>query len=109
MAGLDTTSATVEWAMTELLRNQEKLMKIKKELQQVFNKDEKPKDSDIFKLTYLQAVVRETLRLHPKAPILIHKSVAEVDICGFRVPKDAQVLVNVWSMGRDPGIWTDPN
>ncbi|KAK7390597.1 hypothetical protein VNO78_25906 [Psophocarpus tetragonolobus] len=108
VAGLDTTSATVEWVMTELLCNPEKLLKTKKELEQVLCQDEEPNDSDISKLTYLQAVVKETLRLHPTAPILVHKSMDDIDICGFKVPKDAQVLVNVWSMGRDENIWTNP-
>ncbi|KAK7349791.1 hypothetical protein VNO77_07472 [Canavalia gladiata] len=109
VAGIDTTSATIEWAMAELLQNPEKLMKTRKELQQVLSKDEEPKDCDITNLPYLQAVVKETLRLHPTAPILVHKSVAEVDLCGFRIPKEAQVLVNVWNMGRDSSIWTEPN
>jgi cytochrome P450 len=109
VAGTDTTSATVEWAMAELLQNPKKLKKARKELQQVINKDEDPKDLDINKLPYLQAVVKETLRLHPSAPILVHKSISDVDLCGFKVPKDTQVLVNVWSMGRDSSIWTDPN
>jgi cytochrome P450 len=109
VAGTDTTSATVEWAMAELLQNPKKLKKARKELQQVINKDEDPKDLDINKLPYLQAVVKETLRLHPSTPILVHKSISDVDLCGFRVPKDTQVLVNVWSMGRDSSIWTDPN
>jgi cytochrome P450 len=95
--------------MAELLQNPKKLKKARKELQQVINKDEDPKDLDINKLPYLQAVVKETLRLHPSAPILVHKSISDVDLCGFRVPKDTQVLVNVWSMGRDSSIWTDPN
>jgi cytochrome P450 len=109
VAGTDTSSATVEWAMAELLQNPKKLKKLRKELQQVINKDEDPKDLDINKLPYLQAVVKETLRLHPSAPILVHKSISDVDLCGFRVPKDTQVLVNVWSMGRDSSIWADPD
>ncbi|ESW06016.1 hypothetical protein PHAVU_010G012700 [Phaseolus vulgaris] len=110
VAGLDTTSATIEWVMAELLHNPQKLSKTKTELEQVFGETGfEPEDSNISKLTYLQAVVKETLRLHPTAPILIHKSVAEVDICGFKVPKDAQVLINLWSMGRDSDIWTHPN
>ncbi|KAL2330858.1 hypothetical protein Fmac_018439 [Flemingia macrophylla] len=108
-AGIDTTAATIEWVMAELLCNPDKLTIIRRELQQVLCKERELEDSDISKLNYLQAVVKETLRLHPTAPVLIHKSVAEVDICGFRVPIDAQVLVNLWTMGRDSSIWTDPN
>lgn len=110
MAGLDTTSATIEWVMAELLHNPQKLSKTKRQLEQVFGESGlEPEDSNISKLTYLQAVVKETLRLHPTGPIVVHKSVADVDICGFHVPKDAQVLVNLWSMGRDSDFWTDPN
>lgn len=109
IAGLDSTSSTVEWAMAGLLQNPEKLKKTRKELQQVLSKDGELTDSDINKLPYLQAVVKETLRLHPPGPLLAYKSVAEVEICGFRLPKDATVLVNVWGMGHDSSIWTDPN
>ncbi|WVZ17664.1 hypothetical protein V8G54_010646 [Vigna mungo] len=83
--------------MAELLHNLEKLSKTKKELEQVFSESWfETEDSTLSKLTYLQAVVKETL-------------IAEVDICGFQVPEDAQVPFNVWSMGRDSSIWTDPN
>ncbi|KAL2330827.1 hypothetical protein Fmac_018408 [Flemingia macrophylla] len=78
VAGLDTTAATIEWVMAELLCNPEKLTKTKRENQQFLSKKRELEDSDISKLNYLQAVVKETLRLHPTAPILIHKSVAEL-------------------------------
>jgi cytochrome P450 len=95
--------------MAELLQNPEKLKKTRKELQEVLNKDEEPKDSYITKLPYLQAVVKETLRLHPPVPLLMSKSVTEVNLDGYRVPKDVLLLTNVWSMGRNPSIWADPN
>ncbi|KAF7844707.1 geraniol 8-hydroxylase-like [Senna tora] len=95
---------------SELLHNPEKMNKAKEEIQQVFTKhQELIKDSDISKLPYLQAIIKETLRMHPAAPILVHKSEAEVEISGFRVPKEAQVLINVWAMGRDPSIWASPD
>ena len=99
----------MEWAMAELLQNPDKMKKAREELQQVLPKDkEAPKESDISKFPYLQAIVKETFRLHPVAPILLHKSKANVDICGYRVPKDAGVFVNVWAIGRDSNIWTNP-
>ncbi|KAJ6940269.1 geraniol 8-hydroxylase isoform X1 [Populus alba x Populus x berolinensis] len=107
IAGTDTTSSTVEWAMTELLLNPDKMVKAKNELQQV----EGPvQESDISRCPYLQAIVKETFRLHPPAPLLLpRKAVSEVEMQGFTVPKNAQILINIWAIGRDPAIWPDPN
>ncbi|AES79992.2 putative geraniol 8-hydroxylase [Medicago truncatula] len=109
-AGIDTTSSTIEWIMVELLRNPSNMTKARTELSKVIGKDEIIEESDIFKLPFLQAVVKETFRLHPPAPLLVpHKCDESVNILGFNVPKNAQVIVNVWAMGRDPTIWKNPN
>ncbi|KAL3649498.1 hypothetical protein CASFOL_005901 [Castilleja foliolosa] len=103
-AGTDTTSGTVEWAMTELLRNPDKLLRLQKEIKD--NIIEGVQESDIPRLPYLQAVVKETFRLHPTAPLLLpHKADTDVEINGYTIPKDAQILVNVWASGRDPSVW----
>ncbi|KAK7349602.1 hypothetical protein VNO77_07089 [Canavalia gladiata] len=110
VAGTDTTASTIEWTMTELIRNPKILEKVRRELQQVVAKDEQVEESHISKLPFLRAVVKENLRLHPPAPFLVpHSSNVDVDLCGFFVPKNAQILINVWAMGRDPTIWTNPN
>ncbi|RZB94057.1 Geraniol 8-hydroxylase [Glycine soja] len=102
VGGIDTTSNTVEWMMAELLRNPGKIDK-RKELSQAIGKDVTIEESHILKLPFLRAVVKETLRLHPPGPFLVpHKCDEMVTIYGFKVPKNAQVLVNVWAMGRDP-------
>ncbi|CAI0409188.1 unnamed protein product [Linum tenue] len=108
--GTDTTSSTLEWAMAELLRNPYALAKVKEELDQVVGKGNHIRESDIHRLPYLQSIVKETLRLHPAVPLLIpRKAGADVEICGFTVPKGAQILVNAWAIGRDPSIWDDPD
>ncbi|XP_015950859.1 cytochrome P450 76T24-like [Arachis duranensis] len=111
VAGLDTTSITIEWAMAELLRNPEKMQKLKEELEHVLGKGEKQiEESHISNLPFLGAVVKETLRFHTPIPFLLpHKSQEDVELCGFTVPKNAQVWVNVWAMGRDSSIWINPN
>ncbi|KAF2603793.1 hypothetical protein F2Q70_00027292 [Brassica cretica] len=63
-------------------------------------------ESDISELPYLQAVMKEVFRLHPAAPLLVpRKAESDVEVLGFMVPKDTQVLVNVWAIGRDPSVW----
>ncbi|KAI3966500.1 hypothetical protein MKW92_001604 [Papaver armeniacum] len=109
-AGTDTSSSTVEWAMAELLHNPSKMTQAQQEISTIIGKDRLIKETDIIRLPHLQAIVKETLRLHPPAPFLVpHKAVVDVKMHNFVVPKDAQILVNVWAMGRDPTIWTDPN
>ncbi|KAK6918472.1 Cytochrome P450, partial [Dillenia turbinata] len=77
VAGSDTTSTALEWTMAELLRHPKTLAKAQAELREVIGKGKMVRESDISKLSYLQAVVKESLRLHPIVPIVIHKSAAE--------------------------------
>ncbi|KAI3839094.1 hypothetical protein MKX03_011093 [Papaver bracteatum] len=108
-AGTDTTSSTVEWAMAELLRNPSKMIKAQQEISNILGEDRPIEESHIIQLPYLQAVVKETLRLHPPVPFLVpHKAENNVEIYDFVVPKGAQLLVNVWAIGRDPTLWMDP-
>lgn len=110
MAGTDTVTSTVEWAMAELLRNPNVMSKAKSELNQLIGKGNLVEESDIAKLPYLQAIVKETFRLHPAVPLLLpRKAEIELEINGYKVPKGAQVLVNVWAIGRDPNLWDNPN
>ncbi|CAL5207892.1 unnamed protein product [Lathyrus oleraceus] len=110
VAGTDTVTSTVEWAMAELLRNPNVMSKAKSELNQLIGKGNLVEESDIAKLPYLQAIVKETFRLHPAVPLLLpRKAEIELEINGYKVPKGAQVLVNVWAIGRDPNLWDNPN
>ncbi|XP_077245708.1 geraniol 8-hydroxylase-like [Tasmannia lanceolata] len=109
-AGSETSSNTLEFAMAELLRNPHTMAKAKSELLQTITLEQQVEESDIARLPYLQAVVKETLRLHPPVPLMIpHKAESDVEICGFTIPKNTQVLVNAWAIGRDADIWPNPN
>ncbi|KAK7284931.1 hypothetical protein RJT34_19685 [Clitoria ternatea] len=108
MAGSETTSSTIEWAMTEVLRNRECMVKVKNELNSVVGREREVEESDIEKLPYLQGVVKETLRLHPPIPLLVpRKATEETEFMGYLIPKETQVFVNAWAIGRDPSAWEE--
>jgi len=86
------------------------MAKAQAEMEQLLGKGQSRtiQESDIPKLPYIQAIVKETMRLHPAAPFLVpHKAMTNVELCSYWVPKNAQVWVNVWSIGRDPNVWPD--
>ncbi|KAL7188803.1 hypothetical protein ACSBR1_038624 [Camellia fascicularis] len=107
-AGTDTSTSTIEWAMAELIKNPESMNKVREELAREINHDF-AKESHLPQLPYLQACVKETLRLHPPAPILIpHRALESCTVMDYAIRKNAQVVVNVWAIGRDPTIWLEP-
>ncbi|KAK9065470.1 hypothetical protein SSX86_014871 [Deinandra increscens subsp. villosa] len=110
LAGTDTTSSTLEWAMAELIHNPDKMSKARSELMETIgNKNQHVEESDIARLPYLQAIIKETLRLHPPVTFLVpHKATTDVEIQGYMVPKDSQILCNLWVMGQDPDVWSNP-
>ncbi|KAI3933896.1 hypothetical protein MKX01_028222 [Papaver californicum] len=105
----ETTTSTIEWAMTELLRNPEVMKKINTEIKHVISYDRKLEESDIENLPYLSAVIKETMRLHPSTPFLVPRTVAEdTEFMGYIIPKGAQVMVNAWGIGRDSAVQNNP-
>ncbi|KAI3817960.1 hypothetical protein L1987_11762 [Smallanthus sonchifolius] len=108
IAGTNTTTSTVIWAMSELVRHQEVMSKIEEELKKEINSHEIT-SFQLSKLSYLQACIKEVFRLHPPVPLLLpHKAVETCVVMNYTIPKNAKIFVNVWAMGRDSKIWDEP-
>ncbi|PAN47180.1 hypothetical protein PAHAL_9G240000 [Panicum hallii] len=108
-AGTDTTSSTVEWALAELIRHPDVLAKAQQELDAVVGRGRLVSESDLPRLTYLAAIVKETFRLHPSTPLSLPRVAAEeCEVDGYRIPRGATLLVNVWAIARDPDAWPEP-
>ncbi|KAA8531632.1 hypothetical protein F0562_006651 [Nyssa sinensis] len=109
LAGTDTAAVTIEWAMSLLLNHPDVLKKAKVELDTHVGQDRFIDESDLSKLHYLRCIILETFRLCPAAPLLVpHMSSDDCTIGGYNVPRDTIVLVNAWSIHRDPEFWDDP-
>ena len=109
LGGTHTTSTTIEWLMAELLQHPEIMRKACKELEEVVGKDNTVEEFHISKLHYLDAILKETLRLHPIAPLLVPRSPCTTQtISEYTIPKGSRVLLNIWAMQRDPKAWENP-
>ena len=107
-AGTDTTSSTLEWAMTELLRNPTIMTNLQTEVRGIVKDGHIITDEDLGKMQYLKAVIRETLRLHTPIPLLGRVSREDITVMGYEIPANTLVITNIWAIGRDPASWDEP-
>ena len=108
LGGSETAPTIIEWAMSEALRNPTVMKKLQDELESVVGMDRMVCESDLPHLLYLQAVVKETLRLHPPGPLAIpHLSLEDCTVSGYEIPGGTCVLLNLWAIGRNPKSWED--
>ncbi|OIT28643.1 PREDICTED: cytochrome P450 93A3-like [Nicotiana attenuata] len=107
-AGTDTSALTTEWALAELINHPSIMQKAVEEIDTVIGKNRLIEELDITNLPYLQAIVKETLRLHPTTPIIGRESSQDCSIGGYHIPAKTGLFVNVWAINRDPNYWENP-
>ncbi|XP_057947958.1 cytochrome P450 84A1-like [Malania oleifera] len=106
--GTETVASAIEWAMAELMRSPEDLKRVQKELEDVVGLNRRVEESDFEKLSYLKCALKETLRLHPPIPLLLHETSEDAVVAGYSIPARSRVMINAWAIGRDPNSWDDP-
>ncbi|XP_006660360.2 cytochrome P450 78A9-like [Oryza brachyantha] len=108
--GTDTVAVLIEWIMARLVLHQDVQARVHGELDRVVGPDRAVTESDAANLVYLQAVIKEVLRLHPPGPLLSWARLAtsDVHVAGFFVPSGTTAMVNMWAITHDPTVWDDP-
>lgn len=106
-AGHDTTASTMMWAWYEIARNPEVQERMYHEIDTVLG-GRTPTLDDLNKLTYLEKVIKETLRLYPPGWLLLRRTIEEVELCGYKFPKKMPVFLCPWNLARDPRWFNDP-
>lgn len=94
--------------MAELLKAPEALARATEELDRVVGRERLVTEADIPNLPYLEAILKETMRLHPVGPLLApRQSREDVSVAGYCIPAGTRVFINVWAIARDPSVWGD--
>ncbi|KAL3512690.1 hypothetical protein ACH5RR_025407, partial [Cinchona calisaya] len=108
-AGTDTNFITLDWAMTELIMNPKTLERARAEIRSIVKERRPISENDLPHLHYMKAVIKETFRLHPPAPVLLpRESMEDVTIDGYKIPAKTRFFINAWAIGRDPESWENP-
>ncbi|GKV41519.1 hypothetical protein SLEP1_g49036 [Rubroshorea leprosula] len=107
--GTETVASAVEWALAELMRSPEDLKRVQQELAEVVGLDRRVEESDFEKLTFFKCTIKETLRLHPPIPLLLHETAEDAEVGGYYIPARSRVMINAWAIGRDKNSWEDPD
>nr|QNN89144.1 cytochrome P450 [Achyranthes bidentata] len=104
--GSENSSATLEWAMSELLKNPRVMEKAQAEVRQVYQEKGVVDETKLHELKYLKFVIREALRLHPPVPMLVpRESMERCQIFSYDIPPKTRVVINAWAIARDPEYW----
>ena len=110
IAGTETLSSSLTWAMIYAANFQSCQELMWQEIDQVLGREKAPTSSDRHKMPYMEAFINETMRFHCAGPILISRcTICDVTLCGYRLPADTFIMVNMWSCMRDPEYWTEPD
>ncbi|XP_047326309.1 trimethyltridecatetraene synthase-like [Impatiens glandulifera] len=108
-AGTESSSIVVEWAMSAMLKNSKTLIKAQEELDCVIGPNRWVQEDDLINLPYIDAILKESMRMYPVTPMIVpRESREDCKVDGYDIPKGTRVLVNMWSIGRDPTVWDEP-
>ncbi|RZC64696.1 hypothetical protein C5167_008385 [Papaver somniferum] len=109
LGGTDTVMVSLLWALTLLVNHPDVLEKAENELIMHVGKERQVEVSDIKNLLYLQAIIKETMRLYPPGPLSAPcESMEDCTIAGYHIPAGTRLIVNIWKVQRDPQVWSDP-
>ncbi|EEF47474.1 cytochrome P450, putative [Ricinus communis] len=108
--GTDTVAIILEWSMARIVMHQDIQARAQQELDRCIGRNRRMQDSDIPNLPYLQAIVKEVLRLHPPGPLLswARLAIQDVHVDKIFIPAGTTAMVNMWAITHDPSIWKDP-
>jgi cytochrome P450 len=108
MAGHETSTMGIAWAFYGILSNTDILNKLKEELTQVVS-NENGLVKNLDKLVYLDAVLKEALRISPVIPYVGRITNEPYQLGEYLLPKGAAIAPSIYLAHRDPDVWSEPD
>ncbi|XP_031119646.1 cytochrome P450 71A1-like [Ipomoea triloba] len=110
VGGSDTSAAVIVWIMTALMKDPRVMNKVQSEIREHVGKKGRIDEEDIQELPYFKAVIKETLRLYPPAPLLVNReTLSNCTLDGYKIKHNMLVIMNAWAIARDPKYWKNPH
>lgn len=107
--GADTTVSSIKGCILAMILFPSVQRKAQAEIDSVVGDGRLPQFEDRVRLPYVNALVMETLRWIPVAPLgMTHRADAEIHHSGYRIPKGALLVPSVWWFLHDPQVYSDP-
>ncbi|KAF4362227.1 hypothetical protein F8388_008111 [Cannabis sativa] len=108
-AGIETSATTVEWAMSELMKNPKIMKRAQDEIREVFHRKGLGNERALDEMKYLKSVIKESMRLHPILPLIVpRQNQKKCEINGYEIPAKTNTIINAWVIGRDSNYWPEP-
>ncbi|KAI3927029.1 hypothetical protein MKW92_052134 [Papaver armeniacum] len=105
----DSIAETIVWALTFLVRQQEVQEKLYREIKNVTGGTRPVKIADLKQMSYLEAVVKETLRMKCIGPLAIaHKATKDTSLMGKKISKGTPVMVNIYAIHHNSDVFPEP-
>ncbi|XP_077990662.1 cytochrome P450 2U1-like [Glandiceps talaboti] len=109
-AGTETTATTLKWGLLYLCLHQNVQRKVHEEIKKAVGLNRLLGLSDQVNLPYLQAVIYEIQRLSSVFPLSVpHCTAMDAELYGYTIPKNTEIIPNLWSVLHDPKVWTEPD
>ncbi|XP_071787863.1 cytochrome P450 2J4-like [Asterias amurensis] len=109
VAGTETTSTILRWALLYMMAYHEVQTKIQQEIDEIVGRNRLPRLADKPQLPYTEATILEVQRLASIVAVnLPHMFSQDTSLLGYDIPKGTMLIANLWAVSRDPSIWSDP-
>jgi cytochrome P450 len=107
IAGHDTSTALLAWVLFLLGSHPEMMAQVKAEVDEVLA-GEPPQEHHLHRLSLLDSVIKETLRLYPPIHVGHRRALGEATVQGYDIPPNSRVMASIYLTHRDEDVWEEP-